>query len=125
MTSRPPHFLVTDGSSVIRNVARRICEDLSLRVSDAETGAEALAICGRDMPDALMVEWHLPDMDVLELIRHVRNLDQGQHPKILICMTEFNLALVARAKRAGADDHILKPFDKDVIAFKLKEIGLL
>lgn len=120
-----PHFLVIDASSVIRKVTGRICEDLSLRVSEAETGAEGLAICRRDMPDAVMVEWQMPDIDVIDLIREIRGLEQGQHPKVLLCMTEYNLAHIARAKRAGADDYILKPFDKEVVAFKLKEIGLL
>lgn len=120
-----PLFLVADDSSVIRKVARRICEDLSIRVAEAEDGDEALAFCREEMPDAVMIDWHLRGTEALEVIRQLRDMAHGKEPKILFCMTEFNLAQVARAKRAGADDHLLKPFDKDVMEAKLKEIGLL
>jgi len=120
-----PHFLVADDSSVIRRVARRICEDLEIRVSEAEDADQALELCRRDMPDAVMVDWHMPGMDAFDFIREVRGMDHGSDPKILFCLTEYNLAQVARAKRAGADDHLLKPFDKEVIEAKLKDIGLL
>lgn len=120
-----PHFLVADDSSVIRKVARRICEDHEIRVSEAEDAEQALELCRNDMPDAIMVDWHMPGMDALDFIRELRGMDHGGEPKVLFCLTEYNLAQVARAKRAGADDHLLKPFDKEVIVAKLKDIGLL
>ena len=120
-----PHFLVADDSSVIRKVARRICEDFSFTVSEAEDGEQALELCRRKMPDAIMVDWHMPVMDGLEFIKELRGLNGGKDPKVIFCLTEYNLAHVARARRVGADDHLLKPFDKDVVETKLREIGLI
>ena len=119
------HFLVADDSSVVRKVARRICEDLAFTVSEAGDGEEALQICREDMPDAILVDWHMPGMDGLEFIKALRELDGGAEPKVIFCLTEYNVASVARAKRAGADDHLLKPFDKDVMETKLREVGVL
>lgn len=119
------HLLVADDSNVIRKVMRRICEDLSLTVSEAEDGEAALQICRKDMPDAILVDSHMPGMDGLEFVRALRDMDGGKEPKVVLCMTEYNIASVARAKRAGADDHMLKPFDRDAIEAKLQEIGLL
>lgn len=120
-----PYFLVADDSSVIRKVARRICEDLSIRVAEAEDAEQMLEVCRDEMPDAIMVDWHIRGSDAFDLIKELRGMEHGKDPKVLFCMTEFNLAQIARAKRAGADDHLLKPFDKEVMQAKLKEIGLL
>jgi two-component system chemotaxis response regulator CheY len=121
----PAHLLVADDSNVIRKVARRICEDLSLKVSEAEDGQSALELCRADMPDAILVDAHMPGMDSLDFVRALRELDGGKEPKVVYCLTEYSVSNVARAKRAGADDHLLKPFDRDVIEAKLQEIGVL
>ena len=122
MTAR---LLVADDFNVIRKVTRRICEDLSLAVSEAEDGETALQACRKDMPDAIFVDSQMPGMDGLEFVKRLRELDGGKDPKVVYCLTEYNIANVTRAKRAGADDHLLKPFDRDVIEATLQKIGLL
>jgi two-component system chemotaxis response regulator CheY len=120
-----PHFMVVDDSSVIRKIVRRICEDLSFTVSEAESGEAALALCRGAMPDGVMVDATMPVMDGIDFVKALRLLDGGRRPKVLFCMTEYNPAIVGRAVRAGADEHVLKPFDKSVIEAKLQEVGLL
>ena len=122
MTTR---FLVADDSSVVRKVARRICEDLAFEVAEAENGEEALAMCRRSMPDAVLADWQMPLMDGYEFVRALRGLDGGSHPTIIMCLTELSIGSVTRAKRAGADGHMLKPFDRDVLESKFREVGLL
>lgn len=120
-----PHFLVADDSSVVRKVARRICEDFDFTVSEAEDGEQALELCRADMPNAILVDWHMPVMDGMEFVKALRELEDGAKPKVILCLTEYNIGVVARAKRAGADDHLLKPFDKSLMEAKLREVGLL
>lgn len=119
------HFLVVDDSSVVRKVVRRICEDLDFTVSEAEDGETALTLCRDSMPDAILVDATMPMMDGIDFVKALRRLEGGMRPKILFCMTEYNPAVVGRAVRAGADDHVLKPFDRSVIEAKLQEVGLL
>jgi two-component system chemotaxis response regulator CheY len=119
------HFMVVDDSSVIRKVARRICEEFDFTVSEAEDGQQALALCQDAMPDAILVDWSMPVMDGYEFVRALRKLEGGQRPKVLFCTTENDVPLVARAMRAGADEHLLKPFDKEIIQTKLHDVGLL
>lgn len=120
-----PHFMVVDDSSVIRKIVRRICEDLSFTVSEAEDGEAALAVCRGAMPDVIMVDATMPVMDGIDFVKALRLLNGGARPKVLFCMTEYNPVIVGRAVRAGADEHILKPFDKSVLEAKLQEVGLL
>ena len=117
--------LVVDDSSVIRKVARRILEDLSFTIIEAEDGQQALEKCRETMPDAILLDWNMPVMDGLEFLAQLRKLDGGDAPKVVFCTTENDVGHIARAIRAGANEYIMKPFDKDIVASKFHQVGLL
>jgi two-component system, chemotaxis family, chemotaxis protein CheY len=119
------HCLVVDDSAVIRKVARRILEGLSFRISEAEDGEQALAACRADMPDAVLLDWNMPVMDGYEFLRELRRLPTGNAPKVVFCTTENDVGHIARALHAGANEYIMKPFDKDIMTAKLQEVGLV
>ena len=117
--------LVVDDSSVIRKVARRILEGLEFRISEAEDGQQALDHCRRELPDAVLLDWNMPVMDGFEFLRELRKMPGGTKPKVVFCTTENDVAHIARAMHAGADEYIMKPFDKQIVQSKLEEIGLV
>ena len=117
--------LVVDDSSVVRKVARRILEGFNLDVAEAGDGAEALVICERSMPDFILLDWHLPVMDGLEFLVSLRNTDGGKRPKVVFCTSEVDVAQIAKAHRAGADEYMLKPFDRGMVEAKLHDVGVL
>ncbi len=119
------HCLVVDDSSVIRKVARRILEDLEFTISEAEDGQQALDICREKMPDAVLLDWNMPVMDGLEFLKTLRGLDKGDDPKVVFCTTENDVAHIARAIRAGANEYIMKPFDREIVEAKFQEVGLI
>lgn len=117
--------LVVDDSSVIRKVARRILEDFDFTVTEAEDGGAALDACRRAMPDMILLDWHLPVMDGLDFLGALRAMEKGRQPKVVFCASEADVAQIARALRAGADEYILKPFDRAAVEAKLQEVGML
>jgi two-component system, chemotaxis family, chemotaxis protein CheY len=117
--------LVVDDSSVIRKVARRILEGLEFQIAEAENGEEAIAACSRQMPDAILLDWNMPKMDGYEFLRALRRLPGGDKPKVVFCTTENDVAHIARALHAGANEYIMKPFDKDIVETKFQEVGLI
>jgi two-component system, chemotaxis family, chemotaxis protein CheY len=117
--------LVVDDSSVIRKVARRILERLEFQISEAEDGEQALECCRADMPDAILLDWNMPKMDGYEFLRNLRRLPNGDRPKVVFCTTENDVAHIARALHAGANEYIMKPFDKDIVEAKFQEVGLI
>jgi two-component system chemotaxis response regulator CheY len=117
--------LIVDDSSVIRKVARRILESLEFRIVEAEDGGQAFAACQRDLPDAILLDWNMPKMDGYGFLRALRGLPGGDRPKVVFCTTENDVAHIARALQAGANEYIMKPFDKDIVQEKFEEIGLL
>jgi two-component system, chemotaxis family, chemotaxis protein CheY len=116
--------LVVDDSTVIRKVARRILEAMHFSIAEAEDGHKALAACGERMPDAILLDWLMPGMDGFEFLRELRSMPDGTRPKVVFCTTENDVAHIARAMHAGADEYIMKPFDKQIVQSKFEEIGL-
>jgi two-component system, chemotaxis family, chemotaxis protein CheY len=117
--------LIVDDSSVIRKVARRILEGLDFKIVEAEDGEQALEICRSQLPDAVLLDWNMPKMDGYEFLRLLRRLPGGDGPKVVFCTTENDVAHIARALHAGANEYIMKPFDKEIVEAKFQEVGLI
>ena len=117
--------LVVDDSRVVRKVARRILEALDFETAEACDGAEALAFCRTAMPDAVLLDWAMPNMDGLEFIARLRREPDGGTPVVVFCAAENEPSRIAEALAQGADEYIMKPFDGDIIAYKLGQAGLL
>ena len=117
--------MVVDDSSVIRKVARRILEGLEFEIMEAENGEEAIESCKRQLPDAILLDWNMPKMDGYDFLRVLRRLPGGDKPKVVFCTTENDVAHIARALHAGANEYIMKPFDKDIVQAKFQEVGLI
>ncbi len=117
--------LVVDDSRVVRKVARRILEALDFETAEACDGAEALAFCRTAMPDAILLDWYMPNMDGLEFLCTLRGEPNGDQPVVVFCAAENEPERIAEALAQGADEFIMKPFDGDIIAYKFSQAGLL
>ena len=119
------YCLIVDDSRVVRTVARRILEDLSYSVEEAEDGMAGLRACREKMPDLIFLDWNLPNMKGVEFVKSVRGQQEGAHPVILFCTTESDPAEVASAMAAGANEYVVKPFDSSTVRAKLANIGVV
>jgi len=117
--------LVVDDSSVVRKIGRRILEEMGFEITEAEDGEKALEICKLAMPTAVLLDWNMPVMDGYEFLGHLRRLPGGDAPKVVFCTTENGMDHISRALNAGANEYIMKPFDKDIVAAKFQEVGLV
>ena len=117
--------LVVDDSGVVRRVARHIVEALGFCVIEAEDGEKALAACKLALPEAILLDWNMPVMDGYEFLVRLRRMPGGDAPKVVFCTTENGMDHIARALDAGANEYIMKPFDKDIVAAKFQEAGLV
>jgi two-component system chemotaxis response regulator CheY len=124
MTARK-HCLVVDDSDVIREIAVRIVMELGVDASGVESAADAVEYCRQTKTDAVVLDWDLPSMGALDFLRGAAELDEAMRPAIILCATENDPQQFTLAKAAGAKHHILKPFDKDTVAAKLSELGLI
>lgn len=107
--------LIVDDSSVVRKVARRILEDLDFIVEEAEDGQEAFDKCRQEMPDCILLDWQMPIMSGLEFLKLLRAYVGGQTPRVIYCVTEYDVGQIALAKKAGANEYMMKPFDREIL----------
>jgi len=116
-TSRMMRCLVVEDSPAIRKVARQILQGLGCEVEEAEGGRSALAMCKARMPDLILLDWHLPDSNVHHLLAALGPLRQGEaRPRVIYCMTENDGTDRERALAGGADDWLLKPYDRESLS---------
>ncbi|MFM9940645.1 MAG: response regulator [Hyphomicrobiaceae bacterium] len=118
------HCLVVDDSDVIRKVARRILETMNFEVTEAENGQEGVERCKAQMPDMVLLDWQMPVMSGLEFLGALRLANLERKPFVVYCTTENDPVEISKAIAAGADEYMLKPFDREAIEAKLALAGL-
>jgi len=117
--------LVVDDSKPSRSILARVLRDLKFDCTEATNGLEAiaaLAIQGR--PDLVTINWHMPVMDGIELLRKLRAHPAHRTLKLLMVSTENDKDQIATAIAAGADDFLAKPFTPEALARKLVSLGV-
>jgi two-component system nitrogen regulation response regulator GlnG len=88
----------------------------------AHNGTTALRMIALECPDALLLDFKMPDMTGLEVLQKVKALDEDL-PVILIT-AYAGVQGAVEAMRAGAHDYLAKPFDhSDVIRIVLRALG--
>jgi two-component system chemotaxis response regulator CheY len=117
--------LIVDDSRVIRKVARRIVEDLHFEPDEAEDGMTALEHCRQNMPDAILLDANMPTMSGADFLRALRREPNGMKPVVVLCLTECDVQQVTEAVHAGANEWLLKPFDRDMVKQSFSEAGLV
>jgi two-component system chemotaxis response regulator CheY len=115
--------MFVDDSSLIRKVAKRILNGPDLTVIEAGTGLDAIEMCQADMPDIVVIDWALPDFPTIDVIRRIRAIPSPAVPYIAICLTEKDAAAIMRAKRAGAQGYVLKPFNRAQLLERFRTIS--
>lgn len=115
--------LVVDDSKVIRKVARHILETLDFSVDEAVDGSDALDQCMAAAPDVVLLDWNMPVMSGMEFLRALRNANLAVRPKVVFCTTENGMGHIRAAIDAGADEYVMKPFDRETLETKLQLVG--
>lgn len=117
--------LVVDDSRVLRRIARKMLEELGMAVDEAEDGRQALEKCKSSLPDVVLLDWNMPVMNGYEFLVALRALPAGDGPRVVLCTTEKELTNIMKALEAGANEYIMKPFDRDILESKLVQVGVL
>jgi two-component system chemotaxis response regulator CheY len=116
--------LVVDDSKAIRLILGRYLKDAGFEVTYAGDGQEALDQLSRGLQlDLMLVDWNMPVMNGLELLRAVRANVLLSRVKIMMVTTETALASISQALETGANEYVMKPFNREVLYEKLALLG--
>ena len=116
--------LIVDDSRMMRRFLRNSLEALDFAVREARNGAEAIDLCQESMPDVILLDWNMPVMNGLEFITLLRQGSHADQPKVVFCTTENDIAHIRAAIEAGADEYVMKPFDRETLHIKLQLVGV-
>ena len=113
--------LVVEDSKSIRQIERRYLEEIGFTVVEAENGEEGLRVL-KENPDIrlIILDWHMPIMNGYEFLKAVRANPEWNEIKIMMVTTENQQKSVIEAIMAGANEYLMKPFDKEMLESKIR-----
>jgi two-component system chemotaxis response regulator CheY len=117
-------ILIVDDSRAMRAYLRNILKGFGPLLLEAGSGAEALAAL-RTTPavDLFVVDWNLPGMDGVALVREIRRIPAYAASRILMVTTEVEPAQIREALEAGVQEYLMKPFTPEMMLEKLLLLG--
>jgi two-component system chemotaxis response regulator CheY len=74
------------------------------------------------MPEIIVVDGTLSDIPAVDFIRRVCAIAAPAKPRILICLSEVDIGAIMRAKRAGAEGYLLKPFNRPQLLERFRSL---
>jgi len=118
--------LIVDDAKVVRVALSRMMNQLGYETVKAEDGQQALAAMAEHPDtDVVMLDWNMPVMNGYDFLVAMREMPgHGTNPKVIMVTTETGMPQMLKALAGGADEYVMKPFDKDMIAGKLEMVGL-
>lgn len=115
--------LIVDDSREDRQIAARYLRKFGFQVKHARDGDEALGMCQQNMPDVILVDHLMPKVDGLEFLKRLNKTRGGGRPVVLFCSGESDAGALGSALWQGAAECLIKPFDADLLDFKLRQVG--
>src|SRR3984957_3345058 len=113
-------ILVIDDDDSVRSAVRRALLLGGYEVLVAATGEEGLLTIATELPDAIVLDLGLPDIDGMEVCRRLRA--SGNRTPILMLTARVAVEDRVDGLEAGADDYLVKPYDVRELQARLRAI---
>ncbi len=103
-------ILIADDALFMRITLGDILRKAGYEVCEAKNGLEMLEMYDQELPDVVMLDITMPEMDGLTALKNLKQT----HPKakVIMCSAMGQQVMVMDAVRSGAYDFIVKPFEK-------------
>ena len=114
-------ILVVEDQEDNRQILRDLLGSTGYEMVEAENGQDALTVAAAELPDLILMDIQLPGIDGYEATRRIRALPEvGTMP--IIAVTSYALSGdEAKAREAGCDGYVAKPFSPRQLLAKVRE----
>jgi two-component system chemotaxis response regulator CheY len=117
-------ILVIEDSGVMRRIHKNTLLSNHVNEEDiieAKDGHEALEIADEQDIGLFLVDWNMPKLNGLTLVKYLRSMDKYQETPIIMITSEAAKYNVMEAIDAGVTNYIVKPIKGDLLWNKIKE----
>ena len=116
-----PLVLVVEDHDDLRQYLAQ-CLGKNYRVHTATNGREALAFAQAQIPDLVVSDWMMPDMDGLELCGALKTDERTSHVPVLMLTSRSSNESKVEGLDAGADDYVTKPFNLEILLSRVRNL---
>lgn len=115
--------LVVDDFLTARRIMKNILKQIGFaNIFEAENGEAALKVLKGNDIDLVILDWNMPVMDGLEMLKAIRADEDLKAVTVLMVTAEGQKQNVVDAIRAGANGYVVKPYTAKTIKEKLQQI---
>ncbi len=116
-------ILIAEDDFTSRNMLAGVLKKAGYEPVEAVNGLEALEELQRpDAPRLVVLDWIMPEMDGLEVLRRLRAVQSDRPPYVLMLTTKTDKEEIIAGLEAGANDYLAKPFDAGELRARI-EVG--
>lgn len=119
--TKPFTILVADDNEDIRNYLKSLLES-DFEILEAADGVEALNLVNAEMPDLIISDVMMPNMDGIRLCHEVKNQITTSHIPVILLTARTSLDYELEGLQTGAEDYITKPFNPGLVKTKIANI---
>ena len=105
------NILVAEDEAIALKRSKYFLEKWGHSVTTVQNGLEALEMFLSSNIDLVITDWMMPEMDGLELVRHIRSRTETPFAYIILLTSREDKKDIVNALETGVDDYIIKPFD--------------
>lgn len=117
------NILVVDDFSTMRRIIKNILKQLGyLNILEADDGATALEVLGREKINFIISDWNMPQISGLELLKTVRASKEWKDLPFLMVTAEGQKEHVIEAVKNRVNNYIVKPFTPETLMEKISKI---
>ena len=122
MTIESAKLLVVDDDRLVRKVVSEFFRPHGYEVEQAQDGVAALQILERFLPDIIVADILMPNLDGWDLLEEVRRRESTSRIPFVFLTTEGDLPQRLRGFHMGADDYVTKPFHVEELHARVERI---
>jgi two-component system cell cycle response regulator len=117
-----PKILSVDDSRTIRLMLKRVFRPFHCELFEAADGMEGLEAVITHQPDLIMLDYNMPVMDGVTMLRKMRELDNIKRTPVIMLTAEDSNEIISTVARLGVRDYIIKPFEDENLLSKVSRI---
>ena len=117
-----PRALVVDDAADIRSLAELVLSMAGFSVSAAGSGCQALRRLAEEIPDIVLLDVQMPEVDGWETLSRLRADPRTAHLPVVLCTVKGLPEDVLRGWSLGCDGYLAKPFDISTLVDELQSV---